>query len=102
LQHLSITFNKQKKWLLKLLRGVATGYFSFIKLIPKPLMTISAGRTKGMKLRFWLIAMMFFQAGLGSVMETQCLKTQAWMGVGAVVTKRFVFPWYQPNWGWVF
>jgi hypothetical protein len=32
-----------------------------------------------MKLRFWLIAMMFFQAGLGSVMETQFLKTQAWL-----------------------
>lgn len=42
-------------------------------------MTILAGRTKGMKLRFWLIAMMFFQAGLGSVMETQFLKTQAWV-----------------------
>jgi hypothetical protein len=76
-------------------RALESGYWLFLlhKTNPQTLMTISAGITKGMKLRFWIIAMMFFQVGLGSVMESQILKTQAW--VWGQLPNVFVLPWYQ-------
>ncbi len=89
-------FNKQKKRLLELLKS---GYRLFLlhKTNPQILTTISASILEGDETEVLAHSNDVFSSRVGFSYGNTIFENTG-MAVGAV-TKRFVFPWYQPTWG---